>query len=226
MHLFSKSIKVILLLISFVLLFIYGCYFYGLSKVEPYLIKSDHYYSTEINESVWVSFGGGESIEQIEISPLEYIFKLIIRPSKFHASIRINSQAVRAQIYKHEVKNSINHISNISGTIWMSKNFQIKDAISIFLDNANYGNDVYGLEAASKFYFDKNPSQLNTNQLISVLIILRGPSYFRIECPKLKDRRLKYAKIIEKRLKANWPDKYADYQYEEPILADRDFPEC
>ncbi|KPJ72735.1 hypothetical protein AMJ52_05360 [candidate division TA06 bacterium DG_78] len=51
-----------------------------------------------------------------------------------------------------------------------------KEIIEIYLNRAPYGNQIYGAEAASRFYFHKPASQLSLSESCVLAIIPRAPS--------------------------------------------------
>ena len=73
----------------------------------------------------------------------------------------------------------------------------------VYLNIAEWGPRVYGIQEASAFYFNKRPSQLNTEESIFLASIIPKPKRFRssfTENGELKDNMEGYYKLIARRL--------------------------
>lgn len=53
-----------------------------------------------------------------------------------------------------------------------------KDIITMYLNNAYFGNGVWGVQDASRRYFGKNASALNVSEAATLAGMLRSPSYY------------------------------------------------
>lgn len=69
--------------------------------------------------------------------------------------------------------------------VQINKTYAKKDILAMYLNNAYFGNGVWGVEDASMKYFGIHASQLNTAQSASLAAILKDPSgYNPIDNPK------------------------------------------
>jgi len=231
----TNILKIIFILVAVSVIFLYGTYYYGLYPVKKYLVSSDKIYSHAIQEIVWVANSGVGEIQQLRVSPAKLILnipKVIMSSthsdSVFGGSYLINSFTARnLLIGKQSEKQFDWHLSNMAASIWLSQKFSIEQSISTSLENAYFGDwPNIGLENASQFYYGVTSDSLNTHQIIRLIATLRMPSRTKPHCFKFEvNNRNEVTKMVS-RLKENWPEKYRNYEYQEPPLADKLFPKC
>lgn len=73
----------------------------------------------------------------------------------------------------------------------------------VYLNIAKWGPQVYGIQEAAFFYFNKRPSQLTTEERIFLASIIPKPKHFRnsfTDNGQLKDSMEGYYKLIAGRL--------------------------
>ena len=71
--------------------------------------------------------------------------------------------------------------------------------LAAYLNVAEFGNGVYGVEAASQYYFDKSAANLNRDQSALLIAMLTNPKYYE---GHQSDKRLRNKqRIIKKRMK-------------------------
>lgn len=69
--------------------------------------------------------------------------------------------------------------------IEINKVYTKKDIMTMYLNNAYFGNGVWGVQDASEKYFGKNASELDAAEAASIAAMLRSPSFYNpIEHPK------------------------------------------
>lgn len=67
----------------------------------------------------------------------------------------------------------------------INKTYSKKDILTMYLNNAYFGNGVWGVEDASLKYFGKHASQLDVAQSATLAAMLKSPSYYNpIDNPK------------------------------------------
>lgn len=80
--------------------------------------------------------------------------------------------------------------------------------LEVYLNIAQFGNKIYGVEAASNYYFNKPSQFLNIDEAVQLISILPNPIKFdlknkssylngRIERIKLEIKNMEKAKILE-----------------------------
>ncbi|MGP9688120.1 monofunctional biosynthetic peptidoglycan transglycosylase [Psychrobacter sp. AOP22-C1-C5] len=82
----------------------------------------------------------------------------------------------------------------------MIETFWDKERIlTAYLNVAEFGNGIYGIEAAAQHYFDKSAAKLNRDESALLIAMLTNPKYYQ---DNQGDRRLRNKqRIIKKRMK-------------------------
>ncbi|MBE0405776.1 monofunctional biosynthetic peptidoglycan transglycosylase [Psychrobacter sp. AOP22-C1-22] len=71
--------------------------------------------------------------------------------------------------------------------------------LTAYLNVAEFGNGIYGVEAAAQHYFDKSAANLNRDESALLIAMLTNPKYYQ---DNQSDRRLRNKqRIIKKRMK-------------------------
>lgn len=70
--------------------------------------------------------------------------------------------------------------------------------LTAYLNVAEFGNGIYGIEAAAQHYFDKSAAKLNRDESALLIAMLTNPKYYE---DNQGDRRLRNKqRIIKKRM--------------------------
>ncbi|HSP84164.1 MAG TPA: transglycosylase domain-containing protein, partial [Psychrobacter sp.] len=71
--------------------------------------------------------------------------------------------------------------------------------LAAYLNVAEFGNGIYGVEAAAQHYFDKSADNLNRDESALLIAMLPNPKYYQ---DNQGDKRLRNKqRIIKKRMK-------------------------
>jgi len=62
--------------------------------------------------------------------------------------------------------------------VQITKTYSKKDILAMYLNNAYFGNGVWGVQDASRRYFGKNASELDASEAAVIAAMLRSPSYY------------------------------------------------
>ncbi|MEV8250438.1 transglycosylase domain-containing protein [Microbacterium sp. NPDC076768] len=68
--------------------------------------------------------------------------------------------------------------------IQIEKDFPKNDILLGYLNIANFGGTVYGIEAASRYYFSTTASKLTVAQAATLAGIVQNPNFYRIDLPE------------------------------------------
>ncbi len=68
--------------------------------------------------------------------------------------------------------------------IQVEKDFSKNDILLGYLNIANFGGTVYGIEAASKYYFSTSAAKLTVAQAATLAGIVQNPNTYRIDMPQ------------------------------------------
>ncbi len=71
--------------------------------------------------------------------------------------------------------------------------------LEVYLNVAETGKGIYGVDAASKYYFGVTAKDLDTRQAVSIAVCLPRPLFFHPDCLPVKVRN-KYSQIIDEML--------------------------
>ena len=84
-------------------------------------------------------------------------------------------------------------------TIMIETLWDKRRILTAYLNVAEFGNGVYGVEAAAQYYFDKSAANLNRDQSALLIAMLTNPKYYESH---QSDKRLRNKqRIIKKRMK-------------------------
>ena len=103
------------------------------------------------------------------------------------------------------------HVKKYAIQIWLSHHLSFEEVATLYFANSYYGHDFFGLEEASKGYFNKNPNELNIYEIIMLVTLTTAPSSLD---PKRHPKNLlvKMNSLITK-LKRNFPLYYEGLTY-------------
>ncbi|MCU9600210.1 transglycosylase domain-containing protein [Pallidibacillus thermolactis] len=97
--------------------------------------------------------------------------------SKVQGASTISQQYARNLFLNHE-KTWSRKLKEAFYTIRLETNFSKDDILEGYLNTIYYGHGVYGIEAASQFYFNKKAKDLNLSEAALLAGVPKGPSYF------------------------------------------------
>ncbi|OLF39190.1 MULTISPECIES: monofunctional biosynthetic peptidoglycan transglycosylase [unclassified Psychrobacter] len=84
-------------------------------------------------------------------------------------------------------------------TVMMESLWDKQRILTAYLNVAEFGNGIYGIEAAAQHYFDKSAANLNRDESALLISMLTNPKYYE---DNQGDRRLRNKqRIIKKRMK-------------------------
>ncbi|MVO11099.1 hypothetical protein GOQ30_18160 [Flavobacterium sp. TP390] len=131
----------------------------------------------------------------LETKTGEYLFKSIF----YHRTSRPLSFWLAKQMYipKMKNRNSINRIRiEMSLAMKIEKETSQKEQLNYTLSTVDFVNNQIGVKNASKFYFGKEITELNENEIASLIVMTRNPALYN---PKRRPEKLKAE--VEKLLK-------------------------
>lgn len=68
-------------------------------------------------------------------------------------------------------------------TLWIEWLWPKQRIIEVYLNSAEFGRGVWGVEAASQYFFRKSAARLNRNEAALLAAVLPNPKRFRVERP-------------------------------------------
>lgn len=93
-------------------------------------------------------------------------------------------------VYRHKKRTILNKISEIFAALRFEMHLNKSEILEAYLNRLPFGNMVYGVREAARFYFGKDPSHLSLNQAIYLALIPKSPSRYNPanHLPALKKR--------------------------------------
>ena len=117
---------------------------------------------------------GGFSIKGILRSALNYVIH--------HGQIMGGGSTITQQLAKNTLltqkQTMLRKAQELFMAIQLNKVYSKQDILAMYLNNAYFGNGVWGVQDAAKRYFGKNASQLDASEGAILAGMLRNPSYY------------------------------------------------
>lgn len=117
------------------------------------------------------------------------ILRAIVSYVVHHGEILSGGSTITQQLAKNMLltqrQTFLRKFEEIFYAIQITKVYSKKDILTMYLNNSYFGNGVWGVQDASKRYFDKNASQLNAAEGATLAAMLRSPSFYNpVEHPQ------------------------------------------
>lgn len=81
-------------------------------------------------------------------------------------------------VYHHQRRTIFNKISEIFSALKFELHLSKARILEAYINRLPFGNMIYGIKEASRFYFSKEPSRLSLNQAIYLALIPKSPSRY------------------------------------------------
>lgn len=91
------------------------------------------------------------------------------------------------------------HLAEAAVRIHISRNWTLDEAVNTLLVEAEYGRGAIGIDAAAQAYFGVPAAQLRDDEALALIALLKGPSWYRFDCGKSRERfATRYAMLTER----------------------------
>lgn len=137
----------------------------SLKKISPYLIKA---VLISEDDKFWKHDG-------FDAEALESAFERNLKDGKFGFGGSTVSQQLSKNLYLSPSKNPIRKIKEAIITSRIEKNLSKKRIIEIYLNVAEWGDGIFGIEAASRHYFHKSAKNLTAMEAAKLASVLPNP---------------------------------------------------
>jgi penicillin-binding protein 1C len=81
-------------------------------------------------------------------------------------------------VYRHQKRTIFNKISEIFSALKFELHLSKVEILGAYINRLPFGNMIYGVKEAARFYFGKDPWQLSLNQAIYLALIPKSPSRY------------------------------------------------
>lgn len=203
MKIIKKILKLSIFLLFISILLIGGIYLYAKISPKIDINKTSSYYLYDNNEEVF--FQGNGTSEWVELNNISNYLKkatITIEDKKFYNHHGFNllriMKAAYTNLINHSYKEGASTITQqyaknlfldfdktwkrkleeVWYTIQIEMNYSKDDILEGYLNCINYGHGNYGIENASKFYFNKDAKDLTLAESAMLVGIPKSPSNY------------------------------------------------
>ncbi len=143
----------------------------GFNAISPYLIKA---VLISEDDGFWKNDG-------FEVDEIQQAFEKNLKAGKFVAGGSTVTQQLAKNIYLSPSKNPIRKIKEAILTYRMNKTLSKKRIIELYLNCAEWGDGIFGIEAAARHYYGTSARNLSPMQAAKLASILPNPIVFQPE---------------------------------------------
>jgi monofunctional biosynthetic peptidoglycan transglycosylase len=136
-----------------------------LSQISPYLIKA---VIIAEDDKFW-------SHEGFDFDAMQKALEKDLKQKKFKVGGSTISQQLAKNLYLSPSKNPIRKLKEAVLTWRLERNLPKKRIIEIYLNVAEWGDGLFGIEAASRRYYDKPASDLSASEAAKLAAVLPNP---------------------------------------------------
>lgn len=114
----------------------------------------------------------------------EYLWETfgIPSPSNFKRGASTISQQLTKNLYLSEERSFLRKGREAAYTYWLERSLSKKRILELYLNVIEWGDGIYGAEAASRTYFNKSASQLSPSEAAYLAAVI--PSPLKVFSPK------------------------------------------
>lgn len=94
-----------------------------------------------------------------------------------HGASTITQQVIRNTFISKEVTVD-RKVNEIAYAVALEQKYSKENILEFYINNVYFGNQCYGIESASQYYFGKNAKQLSLSQIAFLVSIPNSPTYY------------------------------------------------
>jgi len=171
---------------------IYSAYWYGTSVLPVEIKPSAREYPAELRQMYWRSMGGTGDIRIRRLNPLTMawtVFRMVedardgrIKPTPPDLQALTNIARIRISGIEPSLPTFRRSLAEIALMIRISREWGEKQVVDTVLAEQWFGRGARGFDQASNAYFGVDANKLSPEEVLSLLVIERGPSSFDPTC--------------------------------------------
>jgi len=132
------------------------------------------------------------------------------------------SQQVVKNLYMGDSKRLIRKLKEIVATRRLEKYFSKNEILELYLNTAEFGPDIFGVLAASEYYFSKKPIEINAAEAAFMALMLPSPRRYHFSIfqnkyisaqHEKKRRRILRDMVYKEYISPRQYNEYLDYKY-------------
>lgn len=140
-----------------------------LSRISPYLVKA---VLIAEDDKFW-------SHEGFDIEALQKAVEKDIKQKKFKFGGSTISQQLAKNLYLTPSRNPVRKIKEAIITFRIERTLSKKRILEIYLNIAEWGEGIFGIEAASRYYYNKPASDLTPEEAARLASVLPNPRRYK-----------------------------------------------
>jgi len=140
-----------------------------LSRISPYVTKA---IIIAEDDKFWTHDG-------FDFEAIQKALQKDIRKKKFLVGGSTISQQLAKNLYLSPAKDPIRKIKEAVLTWRLEKHLTKRRIIELYLNAAEWGDGIFGIEAAAQNHYGKNASELNPHEAAALAAILPNPRRYR-----------------------------------------------
>ncbi len=162
-----------------------------LKRISPYLIKA---VIIAEDDKFWRHEG-------FDFAAMEQALKKDLKKRRFKAGGSTISQQLAKNLYLSPSKNPIRKIKEAILTWRMERTLSKRRIVEIYLNVAEWGDGIFGIEAASRHYFGKHASALSAQEASRLATVLPNPRVYNVngDSRYIRNRSARIYKIMVSR---------------------------
>lgn len=206
----KKSLFAILALaVVCVLLAPWGMYFFGLQAI-PHDTSPSHWTAPRIAQTaLWIDLEGNEAEAMEAASPYTFVVAIgtaamtsnYVLPKGFNvANQAARTLFIHRQRETRRTTTTQYQLQTAALAIWISRNWTAEQALSTLLAEGYLGRQVWGLSSAAQTYFGRSLAELENEEVILLVSLLKSPSYYDPWCRS--ERTARRLRMLQEKLVA------------------------
>ena len=141
-----------------------------LKRISPYLIKA---VIIAEDDKFW-------GHEGFDYEAMQQALEKDIKKRQFKAGGSTISQQLAKNLYLSPSKNPIRKIKEAILTWRMERTLSKRRIVEIYLNVAEWGDGIFGIEAAAKHYYGKHASSLTAQEAARLATVLPNPRIYKV----------------------------------------------
>ncbi len=137
----------------------------SLKKVSPYLIKA---VIIAEDDKFWRHEG-------FDYTAMQRAFEEDLKRKKLHAGGSTITQQLAKNLYLSPAKNPLRKIKEAIYTWRLEKTLSKKRIVELYVNAAEWGDGIFGIQAAARHYYGKNASALSAQEAARLATVLPNP---------------------------------------------------
>ena len=127
--------------------------------------------------------------EGLDYHEIQEAIKLNFEKMEFSRGASTITQQLAKNLYLNPSKNPVRKIKELALTKSLEKNLSKKRIFEIYLNVIEWGNGIYGAEAAARKYYGKSCSELSETEAAALAAVIINPRRYSPVNPNRRIRR-------------------------------------